>query len=96
MEVVAPEETLGELEEGEYYWHQLIGLKVMLEQNGLIGEVVRIEETAPELDGADLLAVRTDKGELLLPFIKELIKEVDLEGGTVVISRASDLADYGQ
>lgn len=85
MEVVAPADQLGPLEEGEYYWHQLIGLKVVTDSGKSLGEVVRMEPTAPHLGGSDNLVVFGDQGEMLIPAAEGVVEEVDLEAGRIIV-----------
>lgn len=86
LEVVAPEEELEPLEEGEFYWYRLIGLRVQTRQGKVIGEVVRMEETAPKLGGTDLFVVSGESGEILIPALEGLIEEIDLGSGTIVVN----------
>src|SRR5690554_4736549 len=39
FEICVPRSELPELEEGEYYWHQLVGLQVIDQQQQLLGKV---------------------------------------------------------
>lgn len=78
-----------ELEPDTWYDHQLIGLAV-LRDGERIGEVSRVDH----LPAQDLLAIATDGGdEVLLPFVKELVPEVDLAAGTVTITPPGGLFD---
>jgi 16S rRNA processing protein RimM len=73
-------ENLPELEQGEYYHHQIIGLRAVLETGGLLGEVVNILETGSN----DVLVVKMPDGkEVLLPMTDEVVKKVDLPAGEV-------------
>jgi 16S rRNA processing protein RimM len=64
------------LEEGEYYHHELIGLKVFDEQDVLLGELAEILETGAN----DVYVVRPELGpEILIPAIEEVVLEVNLE-----------------
>ncbi|XOZ33716.1 ribosome maturation factor RimM [Halomonadaceae bacterium KBTZ08] len=72
------------LEEGEYYWYQLQGLRVRTADEGRdLGVVDHLIETGSN----DVLVVRadaasTDGRERLIPFLPdEIIREVNLEGG---------------
>jgi len=68
-------EALPQLPEGEYYYHQLIGLRVMDEAGKDLGELAEILETGAN----DVYVVRGEQGEVLLPAIEGVILEVDLE-----------------
>lgn len=68
---------LPELEEGEYYYHQLIGMPVVSDEGVELGVLAEILETGAN----DVLVVRSEKyGEVLLPFIlNEVFLGVDVE-----------------
>lgn len=85
MEVVTPECELEPLVENEFYWYQLLGLRVETVGGERLGEVVRIETTAPELDGNDVLVALGDRGEVQIPATTEAVVEVDLEAGRIVV-----------
>ena len=70
------------LEEGEYYHHELIGLEVREETGAYLGVVTGILETGAN----DILIVMLDNGaEALLPMIDEVILNVDLKDGEVLV-----------
>ena len=64
-----------------WYDHQLVGLKVHRD-HAEIGEIVRVDH----LPAQDLLAIKTESGEVLLPFVKRFVPNVNLEGGWVEVS----------
>lgn len=67
-------------EDDAWYYHQLVGLRVL--RDGVeLGRVVRVDE----LPAQDLLAVETASGEVLVPFVKAIVTAVDLEAGTVTV-----------
>jgi len=67
----------------EFYDHQLVGLKVALEDGslvGIIGEVIH-------LPSQDLLSVKREGDtEVLVPFVMEFVPEIDLNSKTVTIT----------
>jgi len=71
--------NLPPLPEGEYYHHQLIGLRVVDEAGMSLGLITSILETG----GANDVYLVTDqeKRELLLPDIEEVVLSIDLEAG---------------
>lgn len=76
-------DELPSLPEGEYYFHQLIGLDVFNEQNEFLGELTEIIETGAN----DVYLVNTPEGkELLIPAIEDVIKRIDPQNGKIVIS----------
>jgi 16S rRNA processing protein RimM len=75
------------LAEGEYYWHQLIGLEVFGRagmQRVSLGRVTDLLETGAH----DVLVVRRDEGfgglrEQLIPYADAVVLAVDLAAGTM-------------
>ncbi|MFO8056498.1 MAG: ribosome maturation factor RimM [bacterium] len=84
-EAVVPEDKLEPLSEDEYYWYHLIGLRVEDTEGRHIGEVVRMEPTAPSAGGNDLFVVRGDKGEILIPASDPPVKDISQEQGRMLI-----------
>jgi 16S rRNA processing protein RimM len=76
-----PEAAVAELGEGQYYRHHIIGLEVVSTAGEALGRVAEIVETGAN----DVYAVRNDEGELLLPAIDDVIKQIDLERGRMVV-----------
>lgn len=78
------------LEEGEYYLHQLFGLKVVGADGSPIGEVREILETGAN----DVLIVsRRGRGDALIPMIRDVVQEIDFEQGQIVITPLEGLLD---
>ncbi|HSE10119.1 MAG TPA: ribosome maturation factor RimM [Nocardioidaceae bacterium] len=66
----------------EYYDHQLVGLQVVTTDGREVGELAEIVHGTAQ----DLLSVRGDGGlEILVPFVLDLVPEVDLEGRRIVV-----------
>jgi 16S rRNA processing protein RimM len=67
---------LPKLPEGEYYYHQLLGMTVLDEAGQVLGKLVDILETGAN----DVYVVKSEDGkELLLPAIEDNILSVDPE-----------------
>ncbi len=67
----------------EYYDHQLVGLTVVDLEGRELGEVSALVHGGAQ----DLLTVRTpDRREALVPFVSELVPEVDLDARRVVVA----------
>jgi 16S rRNA processing protein RimM len=80
---------LPEPEEDEYYWCDLIGLRVVTADGVEIGILADIFETGSN----DIYVVRKDRQEYLIPAIATVISSVDLAGGTMVITPLDGLLD---
>lgn len=66
------------LPEGQHYKHELLGLKVVDENDSPLGELVEILETGAN----DVFVVRDDSGkEILLPNIPSVILDLDVGRG---------------
>lgn len=72
---------LPKLPSGEYYHFQLIGLSVQTIQGEVLGTLSAVLETG----GNDVYVVENEGKELLIPAIEEVISEVDLPNGKVVV-----------
>jgi 16S rRNA processing protein RimM len=69
-------------EDDEWYDFQLVGLSAVLPDGTPLGDVTEVLH----LPAQDLLAIRTPDGrEVLVPFVAEIVPEVDIDGGRVVI-----------
>ena len=81
-EVEVPTQDAVSLPKGQFYWHQVIGLRVEdATSHELFGEVTDIIETGAN----DVYIVRGTKGEILVPAIKDVIKQIDPESGRMLI-----------
>jgi 16S rRNA processing protein RimM len=80
-EILVDEQQLPPTEEDEYYWKDLIGLRVFDTAGRPLGEVTGLMDTA----GHDLLVVRPAGGaDVLIPFVRAIIVSVDLDAGRLV------------
>jgi 16S rRNA processing protein RimM len=84
--IAVPRSELPEQEEGEYYWSDLIGLKVL----NLAGEELGTVDTLLETGANDVLVVKGGSGELLIPFIEDVIGKVDLKQKTIRVDWQAD------
>jgi 16S rRNA processing protein RimM len=69
-------------EDDAWFDHQLVGLDVIRDGES-VGRVIRVDH----LPAQDLLIVRVGSDrEVLVPFVKAIVPEVDIAGGRVVVS----------
>lgn len=87
LEIWVPKEALPELEEGDYYWSDLIDLEVRTESGQLLGSVHSLMETGSN----DVLVVQgtaesLDRHERLVPWLPgTVVKNVDLAGRVITV-----------
>lgn len=84
-----PKKDLPPLEEGEYYWYELIGMKVRTDLGKQLGTLREILNTGSN----DVYIVRQGSRELLIPALNEVILEVDVTGKQMVIHPMEGLLD---
>ncbi|MFH8250103.1 ribosome maturation factor RimM [Microbacterium sp. B2969] len=77
-------------EDDAWYDHQLVGLDVVRD-DVVVGRVVRVDHFPAQ----DLLIVRAaeagDEREILVPFVKAIVPEVDIAAGRVVVTPPAGL-----
>jgi len=80
-DIAVPRAELPTLPEGEYYWADLTGLRVVTADGGDLGLVDHLFETGSN----DVLVVRGER-ERLIPFLRgDVVKVVDLSRGLMVV-----------
>jgi 16S rRNA processing protein RimM len=88
--VLGERADLPPLEEGEFYWFELIGCRVEVEGGETVGTVRELWESGAH----DLLVVRGSDGrDRLIPTARELMTEVDLAARRIVIADLPGLTD---
>ena len=85
--VLIKREVLPVLEEGEYYWMDLLGMSVETQEGKKIGRVKEIFATGAN----DVYVVEGKRGEIFLPATEEVILSVDREKGVMKVSRKDGL-----
>jgi 16S rRNA processing protein RimM len=79
-------------ERGEYFWHELIGLTVLQETGEYIGDLAHIIPAG----GSEIYVVTCGKKEIFIPATYDVVKEIDLEKGTMTISPMEGLLDLNE
>ncbi len=92
-EIGVPREQLPDAASDEFYWADLIGLRVVNTEQHELGRVVRIVQTGAN----DVLVVADKDGgkrgaarEILIPFIADAIKQVDIAAGLIAVDWGRD------
>jgi 16S rRNA processing protein RimM len=88
--VYVPLEDRPALPEGEYYHHQIVGLKVVDVNGKDLGIVSEILITGAN----DVYVTKTDQGkEILIPAVKQVLKEINLEEKTMIVELPEGLIE---
>lgn len=86
-DVAVRRSQLPELPAGEYYWTDLIGLRVTSQSGAPLGIVVSLMETAAH----DVLVVASDGQERLIPFVMgRVVQDIDLAAGAMTVDWEPD------
>jgi 16S rRNA processing protein RimM len=86
-EILIKKVVLPELKEGEYYWVDILGMKVETQDGKRIGKVKEIFPTGAN----DVYIVEGKRREILLPAIEEVIQSIDLKRGVMKVTRMKGL-----
>ncbi len=85
--ILITKDQLPEPETGEYYWVDLIGLKVINLDGQVLGTVDHLLETGAN----DVLVVKDNDKERLIPFVQpQTIVKVDLDDGSILVDWDAD------
>jgi 16S rRNA processing protein RimM len=69
------------LDEDDYHVLQLIGCEAFLEDGSLFGNITEVLN----LPGQDVLAIKTSSGEVMIPFVRQLVPTVDIANRKLVV-----------
>ncbi len=86
-EIFVKKEALPELEEGEYYWADLLGMEVETQEGKRIGKVKEIIPTGAN----DVYVVEGKRGEIFLPAIEGVIQSINLKERVMKVVRMEGL-----
>jgi 16S rRNA processing protein RimM len=75
----------------EFYDHQLEGLQVVTTTGTSVGSVAEVLHTA----AGELLSVRTEQGEVLVPFVSAIVTSVSLADQRIEIDPPEGLLEPG-
>lgn len=87
--LLRPFEDVPPLDEGEVFYHQLLGTRVVTRDGREVGVIREVYPLRP----VDLLEVVGKDGVRLLPFTESLVVEMDAEAGQMVIDPEEGLLE---
>ena len=88
-EIFLDRAKLSSLAEGEYYWHEIEGLSVVSAEGEKLGILSDVLATGAN----DVYVVKGDIGEILVPAIEQMVKEIDLDKGVMVVDLPPGLVE---
>lgn len=88
--IKVPESQLTDLDDGEYYFHEIIGCSVLDEEQQEIGVIKEILTPGAN----DVWVVqRKGKKDVLIPYIESVVKEINIEEKTIIITPMEGLIE---
>lgn len=84
-----PEDNLDELDESQFYYHEIIGFKVLDEKLGALGTVTTVYTMSTQ----DLIAMTYQGNEVLIPVNDDIVLRVDREQKNLHVALPEGLLD---
>lgn len=84
-----PKSALPELPEGEHYIFDLAGVRVVVDDGEELGVIEEILFTGSN----EVFVVRGPRGEVLIPYIQDVVASEDVPAGVIVVRRFPGLLD---
>ena len=88
-DILVRRDQLPEPDEDEYYWADLIGLTVVTDDGRELGTLREIIETGSN----DVYVVLGGEKEYLIPAIGDVVRDIDLDAGTMTVTPLDGLLD---
>ena len=93
LELFVARESLAVLEEGVYYWSDIIGLSVFTLENEYLGRVASVIQTGSN----DVYVVKNEQGqdpaEILVPALEWVVREIDVDRKVMRVDLPEGLRD---
>jgi len=84
--IAVPRSSLPKQGSEEYYWSDLIGMSVV----NLEGEQLGVVDNMLDMGANDIICVRNDKGEILIPFLAHVVQDVSLDAKLIRVDWQAD------
>jgi len=93
LELFMARDSLETLEEGAYYWSDIIGLAVYTVENEYLGRVASVMQTGSN----DVYVVKNEQGqepaEILVPALEWVVREIDIDQKVMRVDLPEGLRD---
>jgi 16S rRNA processing protein RimM len=89
MEILVERAHLPPLAPGEYYWDEIEGIAV----ESVTGEKLGILSDVFSTHAHDVYVVRGDRGEILIPAVRQMVKKIEPDRGIMVVDLPSGLIE---
>lgn len=90
LQIKIDSENIGELEENEFYFHEIIGCEVFDENGKSLGEISEILTPGAN----DVWVIKSQNGkEILIPYIEDVVKKIDVKNKKIDIEVMEGLID---
>lgn len=90
MNLYIDKNQTNELEENAYYYHEIIGCEVQTMEGERLGKVKEI--LSPGANDVWVVQI-PGKKDLLLPYIEDVIKKVDIDAGVISVNLMEGMLD---
>lgn len=91
-EILVRKEAIPRRSEGEYFWDELLGIRVFLDSGEFLGNIFQVIPTGAN----DIYVVKTKDKEILIPGTYEVVKEVNTEKEWMIVSPMEGLLDLNE
>lgn len=81
--IKVPESQLGELDEGEFYFHEIVGCLVFTVHGEEIGRITEI--LTPGANDVWVIKPKNGGRDILIPYIEQIVKKVDVKEKIILI-----------
>ena len=90
LQIKIDSDNIGELEENEFYFHEIIGCEVFDENGKSLGEISEILTPGAN----DVWVIKSQNGkEILIPYIEDVVKKIDVENKKIDIEVMEGVID---
>jgi 16S rRNA processing protein RimM len=90
--LLVPEDAVPEAPDDAYWVHQLVGLEVVTESGRSLGRVAEVLHNPAN----DIWVTRGPEREVLVPALRDLVIDVDLGAGRVVVREVEGLTAFDE